>query len=156
MHKDGFKDAAVIGVVMRERIFVESAPDNLDPDRLKKRLTVEDCGAIVSFTGITRGSDNGENVLYLEFDSWEEKLKETLYELSEEAINKFNVKSIAISHRTGLVKPTENIVSIHVASAHRKEAFEGCSWLIDELKNQAPIWKKEVKPSGSSWKSGLG
>jgi molybdopterin synthase catalytic subunit len=54
------------------------------------------------------------------------------------------------------VGPGENIVAIHVASPHRKEAFEGCSWLIDELKRQAPLWKKEVKPSGASWKAGLG
>ena len=76
--------------------------------------------------------------------------------LAEQAIDRFGLKSVAMAHRTGSVGPGENIVAIHVASPHRKEAFEGCSWLIDELKGQAPLWKKEVKPSGATWKAGLG
>jgi molybdopterin synthase catalytic subunit len=47
-------------------------------------------------------------------------------------------------------------VSIHVASPHRKEAFQACEWLIDELKKQAPLWKREVTSKGSNWKAGLG
>ena len=92
----------------------------------------------------------------MEFDAWQDKLSETLHGLAEQAIDRFGLKSVAMAHRTGSVGPGENIVAIHVASPHRKEAFEGCSWLIDELKGQAPLWKKEVKPSGATWKAGLG
>tara|TARA_B100001248_G_scaffold168720_1_gene127803 strand:- start:926 stop:1351 length:426 start_codon:yes stop_codon:yes gene_type:complete len=141
---------------MQERIYILEAPDSLDVDLLRSKLLTEDCGAIVSFVGITRGYDDGEEVLRLEFDAWQEKLSETLRLLSEEAIEKFELKSVAIAHRTGSVGPGENIVAIHVSSPHRKEAFAGCSWLIDELKRQAPLWKKEVKPSGETWKAGLG
>ena len=156
MDKDGFKDAAVLGYNMQGEVFVQEAPKSLDVDALRNQLDTEGCGAIVSFIGITRGYDGGEEVLRLEFDSWQEKLSETLYSIAEEAISKFSLRSIAMAHRTGNVGPGENIVAIHVASPHRKEAFEGCSWLIDELKRQAPLWKKEVKPSGASWKAGLG
>ena len=52
--------------------------------------------------------------------------------------------------------PQEPIVAIHVGSPHRKEAFQACEWLIDELKKQAPIWKKEVTSEGETWKEGLG
>ena len=156
MDKDGFKDAASLGYNMQGRIFIQEAPDNLDVDDLRTNLNTEGCGAIVSFVGITREIDEGEEVLRLEFDAWQEKLSVTLNSIAEDALVKFSLHSIAMAHRTGTVGPQENIVAIHVASPHRKEAFEGCSWLIDELKRQAPLWKKEVKPSGATWKAGLG
>ena len=98
----------------------------------------------------------GAGLSGLEFDAWQEKLGETLHSLAEQAVEKFSLNSVAMAHRIGSVGPGENIVSIHVASPHRKEAFEGCSWLIDELKRQAPLWKKEVRASGTEWKAGLG
>ena len=79
-----------------------------------------------------------------------------MHKLARLAIDKFGVSNVAMAHRTGSVAPEENIVSIHVASRHRKEAFAACEWLIDELKDQAPIWKKEVSKSGERWKQGLG
>ena len=141
---------------MEGQIFITEAPHTLDVDLLRSKLQTEGCGAVVSFVGITRGIDDGEEVLRLEFDAWQEKLTETLHGLAQHAITKFGLHSIAMAHRTGAVEAGENIVAIHVACPHRKEAFEGCSWLIDELKRQAPLWKKEVKPIGETWKSGLG
>ena len=141
---------------MQGHIFIQEAPKGLDVDELRSHLQTDGCGAIVSFIGITRGVDEGEEVLRLEFDAWQERLSETLQGLAEDAVAKFGLHSVAMGHRTGSVGPGENIVAIHVASPHRKEAFEGCSWLIDELKRQAPLWKKEVKPSGATWKAGLG
>ena len=141
---------------MEEDIFIQDAPNSLDINALRKQLNTEGCGAIVSFVGITREMDEGEEVLALEFDSWKEQLSSTLRTIAIAAKEKFPIKSIAMAHRTGMVGPQENIVAIFVASPHRKDAFEGCSWLIDELKSQAPLWKKEIKPSGSTWKAGLG
>lgn len=156
-HASGwFQGCGTHGAFMQGHIFIHEAPDELDVDMLRSQLETDGCGAIVSFLGITRGVDGGEEVLRLEFDAWQSKLSETLHDLAEQAITKFGLKSIAMAHRTGSVGPGENIVAIHVASPHRKEAFEGCSWLIDELKRQAPLWKKEVKPSGATWKAGLG
>ena len=151
-----FQGCGVHRGVMEGQIFITEAPHTLDVDLLRSKLQTEGCGAVVSFVGITRGIDDGEEVLRLEFDAWQEKLTETLHGLAQHAITKFGLHSIAMAHRTGAVEAGENIVAIHVACPHRKEAFEGCSWLIDELKRQAPLWKKEVKPSGETWKSGLG
>ena len=80
----------------------------------------------------------------------------TLSGIAETIKEEFGVSGIAISHRVGVVGPQENIVAIHVCSPHRKEAFLACSKIIDELKIQAPLWKKEVTESGAKWKSGLG
>ncbi|HIF46752.1 MAG TPA: molybdenum cofactor biosynthesis protein MoaE [Candidatus Poseidoniales archaeon] len=155
-HEDGFKDAALLGPIMEGKIYIGQADKELDSNTLLSKLNTEGCGAIVSFIGITRGFDQGEEVLRLEFDAWKDQLTTVLEGLAIEGIKRFNLHSVAMSHRTGSVGPGENIVAIHVASAHRKQAFEGCQWLIDELKLQAPIWKKEVKPSGETWKAGLG
>jgi len=137
-------------------ILIEDAPESLDSDSLRSKMNAEGCGSIVSFLGLTRGIDDGVEVHHLEFDAWSEKLPEVLHGLATEAMTRFGVQSIAMSHRTGVVMPGEDIVCIHVASIHRKEGFEACSWLIDELKAQAPVWKKEVRADGAHWKEGLG
>lgn len=141
---------------MAGNVVIEAAPDALDAEALRQRLDVSGCGSIVSFVGITRDSDDGEEVIALEFEAWQEKLSATLQSLAKSAITEFGVHGVAMAHRTGQVLAGENIVAIHVASAHRKEGFAACSWLIDELKASAPLWKKEVKASGETWKSGLG
>jgi len=138
------------------RVVIVPAPHSLDSEVVKNALSLDGCGSIVSFLGITRGDDDGVAVECLEFDAWEEKLPEVLSMLGEEAITKFSVTSVAMAHRTGKVGPSEPIVSIHVASPHRAEGFEACSWLIDELKSQAPLWKKEIRADGTIWKGGLG
>ena len=79
-----------------------------------------------------------------------------LRSIADQSISKFGVKSVVMAHRIGSVKPDENIVCIHVGSAHRSEGFSACSWLISELKKQAPLWKKEIREDGEFWKAGLG
>ena len=141
---------------MSLRVVVEEAPDVLQPDALRSKLNTEGCGAVVSFVGLTRETEGQADVLRLEFDAWQDKLTPVLRRLADEAVDRFGVLSVAMAHRTGAVGPQEPIVAIHVGSPHRKEAFQACEWLIDELKKQAPIWKKEVTTLGETWKEGLG
>jgi molybdopterin synthase catalytic subunit len=137
-------------------IFIMEAQENLDHQGLLDKLDLSGCGAVVSFLGITRGHDDGVEIYRLEFDAWQDKLGNVLHQLAVTAIEKFGIAKVAMAHRTGPVNVSENIVSIHVASPHRKQAFQACEWLIDELKIQAPIWKKEVSEHGEKWKAGLG
>ena len=143
-------------VDMAAQIIIEEALDALDENALKAKLPLDGCGAVVSFLGITRGIEGDAEVLRLEFDAWQEQLSSVLHGLAEEAIEVHKVRCVAMAHRVGSVGPEEPIVSIHVGSPHRKEAFRACEWLIDELKKQAPLWKKEVTNKGESWKAGLG
>ena len=138
----------------RVRVLIE--PERLDPERLREMLDADGCGSVVSFVGLTRGEDDGVTVERLEFDAWEGGLPGVLNELAEQALGQFGVSSVVLAHRTGSVGAGEPIVCIHVGSAHRAESFEACSWLIDELKRQAPLWKKEVRADGEVWKTGLG
>ena len=141
---------------MGRHIVIEEAPHSLDHESLRQQLETVGCGAIVSFLGITRGTEGDAQVYALEFDAWQEKLGPVLENLANQACATFGTLSVAMAHRTGRVEPQEPIVSIHVASPHRKEAFQACEWLIDELKKQAPVWKREVTSEGSTWKAGLG
>ena len=141
---------------MSGAIIVQEAPDVLQPEALRRCLDTAGCGAVVSFVGLTRETEGDADVLRLEFDAWQDKLTPVLERLAGQAIHDFGVLSVAVAHRTGAVGPQEPIVAIHVGSAHRKEAFTACEWLIDELKRQAPIWKKEVTTDGEKWKEGLG
>ncbi|MFL2976075.1 MAG: molybdenum cofactor biosynthesis protein MoaE [Candidatus Thalassarchaeaceae archaeon] len=141
---------------MGERVTVQVEHENLDPNLLLEKLMVSNSGAIVSFTGLTRGDEDGIKVYSLDFDAWEEQLPNVLRDLGKKSLIQFGVESVAIAHRVGNVGPEEPIVAIHVASRHRKEAFQACSWLIDSLKSQAPLWKKENREDGTHWKEGLG
>ena len=143
-------------ITMGDEIIIMEAPENLDHQALLGKLDLTGCGAVVSFLGITRGYDNGIEIYRLEFDAWQDKLGNVLQLLAETAIENFGISKVAMAHRIGPVKAGENIVSIHVASPHRKQAFQACEWLIGELKIQAPIWKKEVSEHGEKWKAGLG
>ena len=139
-----------------DAVIVETPRTPLDPDALRARLPVHGSGAVVSFVGLTRGVDEGVDVLRLEFDAWEEQLPAVLGSLATQAMQRHGVSAVAIAHRVGAVGPEEPIVAIHVASPHRAEAFDACRWLIDELKQQAPLWKREVTADGTRWRAGLG
>jgi len=140
----------------KEEVIIRIEEDQLDPNFLRSLLNIEGCGSVVSFVGLTRGDDNGIKVKRLEFDAWENKLNHILSDIAKTSIDKFSVKSVLVAHRIGIVEPSEPIVCIHVGSKHRAAGFEACSWLINQLKLQAPLWKKEVRSDGEIWKQGLG
>ena len=108
---------------MGRHITIQEAPDALDHEALRQQLETVGCGAIVSFLGITRGTEGDAEVYALEFDAWQEKLGPVLENLANQACDTYGALSVAMAHRTGRVEPQEAIVSIHVASPHRKEDF---------------------------------
>ncbi|RLI86276.1 MAG: molybdenum cofactor biosynthesis protein MoaE [Archaeoglobales archaeon] len=110
-----------------------------------------DVGAIVTFLGVVRGFSRGRNVFELEYEVYHEMALKTLEEIRKEAIERFNIKDVFIIHRFGRLKVGERIVLIVVGASHRKEAFEACSFCIDEIKRRVPIWKKEKTDVGEYW-----
>jgi len=137
-------------------VHIEVARRPLDVAKLRGLVDTQGCGSIVSFVGVTRGMEEGFSVKSLEFDAWGDRLPDVLRSIANQSITEFGVKSVVIAHRIGSVEPSEDIVCIHVGSAHREEGFSACSWLISELKKQAPLWKKEIREDGEFWKAGLG
>lgn len=107
----------------------------------------EDVGAIVTFLGTVRNDD----IKSMELEAYREAAIPELERISDEAIGRFHLKSADIIHRVGSLSVGDNIVLIVCTAGHRKEAFDGCSYIIEELKARAPIWKKEIKSDGHRW-----
>ncbi len=113
-------------------------------------LDAENAGGFVSFEGKVRNHADGRKVLVLEYDAYPELAISEGNSLIAEAIEKFGLVGVTVIHRTGLLALGETAVLIQVAAAHRREAFAGCEWIIDQLKFRVPIWKKETYATGES------
>lgn len=112
-------------------------------DRILNHCNDENCGAVSSFLGTTRRWTNGVETAYLEYDAYRDMALAKMHELADTAIQRWNVQRVAMVHRLGRVDIGQASVAIVVACPHRSEAIAACHWLIDELKVQVPIWKKE-------------
>ena len=107
-------------------------------------------GAIVTFIGIVR--DDG--IEYMELEAYHDVAERELAIIRDEAMKEFPLHSVDIIHRTGPLRVGDNIVLIVVSAGHRKEAFLGCEYIIDRLKQTVPIWKKELLKDGERWVEG--
>jgi molybdopterin synthase catalytic subunit len=111
-------------------------------------------GAVVTFSGVVReflSEGTSENLLHgIELECYEPMTYRYLEEISQKAQSRWGLSHIYIVHRIGFLKLNEAIVFVGVSSAHRHQAFEGCCFLMDQLKAFAPFWKKEVLLSGAS------
>ncbi|MBA7541008.1 Molybdopterin synthase catalytic subunit [subsurface metagenome] len=115
--------------------------EDFSMDELVKKLKKPEMGAIVTFLGVVRD----EGIRGMEVDVYDEMADEELAKLERDALEKFEVEAVEIVHRKGSLKVGENIVVILVGAKHRKDAFMACEYLIDELKERVPIWKKELE-----------
>ena len=111
-------------------------------------------GAVCVFDGIVRDHTRGRRTLYLDYEAYREMALEQMRGLAAEAATRFGVRDVAVVHRLGRLMVGETSVLVVVASAHRGAAFDACRWLIDTLKEQVPIWKKEVFVDGAVWGAG--
>jgi molybdopterin synthase catalytic subunit len=100
-----------------------------------------DIGAIVTFTGLCRSEDG--RLSALELEHYPGMAEAEIRRIAFEALQRWPITAITAIHRTGLVRPGENIVAVIAASAHRDAAFHAASFLMDFLKTNVPFWKRE-------------
>lgn len=109
-------------------------------------------GAVVSFLGIARArASNGEKVERLVLDFHPRLTLRSLEEIAAAARERFDISSLRIVHRRGIVAPGETIVFVAAAAAHRRAAFEAADYVMDRLKTDAVFWKREDTRGGSHW-----
>ena len=108
-------------------------------------------GGIGTFLGCARDFSEGREVSEISFDAYGTMALSEMNLLRTDAIEKFGLLDARIVHRIGTVKSGDNIVFIAAGAEHRVAALEACRWMIDELKQRVPIWKKELTPAGESW-----
>ncbi len=111
-------------------------------------------GAVAIFDGIVRNHSRGRRTLYLDYTAYEPMALRQMEQLAQQALASFAVREVRIVHRLGRLQIGETSVCIVVASAHRAAAFDACRWLIDTLKKQVPIWKREYFEDGAVWADG--
>jgi molybdopterin synthase catalytic subunit len=110
-----------------------------------------DIGAVVSFSGICRGSENGEPIAALTLEHYPGMAEAEIGRHADEALSRWPLQGLTIIHRFGRIAPGENIVLVVTASSHRQAAFEAAEFLMDYLKTNAPFWKREESEKGTSW-----
>ena len=112
-------------------------------------------GAIATFTGTTRDTNNGRNVERLEYEAYADMAVAEFEKIAARVRERWDVRGVAIVHRVGVVPIGETSVAIAVSAPHRAEAIKACHFAIDRLKIVAPIWKKEHFEGGEVWIASL-
>lgn len=110
-----------------------------------------DVGAVVSFTGICRGTEGSAPIAALTLEHYPGMAEAEIKRHADEAIARWPLQGLTIIHRFGRIAPGENIVLVVTASSHRQAAFEAAEFLMDYLKTNAPFWKQEESARGTSW-----
>ena len=110
-----------------------------------------DVGAVVTFSGICRGSENGASVAALTLEHYPGMAEAEIARHADTALSRWPLTGIRIVHRVGRITPGENIVLVVTASQHRQAAFEAAEFLMDYLKANAPFWKRVEGSDGASW-----
>lgn len=117
----------------------------------RMRLSRPDIGAVVAFVGQVRDVNNGHPVAAMTLEHYPGMTEKALQAIVDEAKSRWNIMDALVIHRVGALQPTDQIVLVVVAGAHRGEAFAGCEFIMDYLKTAAPFWKKESTPQGEHW-----
>ena len=136
---------------MNEPVRIQTEDFSQDEEINALRSTSKRMGGIGTFLGCARDFSEGREVSEISFDAYGPMALSEMNILRDEAIEKFGLLDARIVHRIGAVRGGDNIVFIAAGAEHRAPALEACRWLIDELKERVPIWKKEVTPQGDSW-----
>lgn len=138
-----------------QRVRVAVGPDPIDLAGLIGEVGRPDAGATVLFTGTVRDHSEGKmGVTHLEYEVYSEMVEPKIAEIVDMARERWPILSASVEHRSGTVNVGEASVAVAVSAAHRDDAFDAARYVIDELKEHAPIWKKEFWPGGSEWSKG--
>lgn len=137
-----------------ERFEISAEP--LDVGALQARVLHPGCGAVVLFTGTTRDTNRGQDVVRLDYEAFHAMAGPEMARIFAECRARFGdggqrrLRMLCV-HRTGTVEVGEPSVVIAVASPHRDAAFAAARFLIDTLKERLPVWKKEIYADGQHW-----
>ena len=137
-----------------EMDWIELQDQALEAAKAIAFVTDAGSGGIAVFLGTTRSQtqDSGQTLAALDYQAYPQMALSQMQSLARGARQRWPIRKLAILHRTGRVLLAEPSVVIGVSTPHRAEAFEACRWIIDSLKKDVAIWKKEVWQDGSgSW-----
>jgi len=108
-------------------------------------------GATASFVGTMRDLNEGDEVTAMTLEHYPGMTEQYIDKILEQANQEWKILDALVIHRTGSLLPNDPIVLVAVWSAHRADAFSACRFIMEELKSNAPFWKKEQLHEGSRW-----
>lgn len=138
---------------MTANVTIRIQQSDFDVAREISALTAgrSDIGAVVSFTGVCRGSEDGTAIAALTLEHYPGMAETEITRHAETAMSRWPLGGITVIHRVGRITPGENIVLVVTASKHRQAAFEAAEFLMDYLKANAPFWKRVDGADGAGW-----
>lgn len=107
-------------------------------------------GAVAVFVGTVRERSDGAEVATMELEHYPGMTEASIEAMIDAAVARFGLRGARVVHRVGVLAAREQIVLVAVSAPHRQAAFDGCAFLMDYLKTQAPFWKKETGPDGAA------
>ncbi len=133
-------------------MIIEVQENDFDMAAINRQLlgSRSDVGAIATFIGLVRDLPDTP-LQHMTLEHYPGMTEKSLESIIEKASERWEVANCAIIHRVGELKPADQIVMVSVLSAHRKDAFAACEFIMDYLKTEAPFWKKETNTQGSTW-----
>lgn len=134
---------------MTVRVQTEDFDVGLEINQLRQAR--KDIGAVVSFVGLVRDLNEGDDVTQLTLEHYPGMTEKSLSSIINQAKTRWNILDTLIVHRVGTLQPSDQIVLVVVSSAHRGDAFSACEFMMDYLKTEAPFWKKEANSKGEYW-----
>ena len=133
---------------------VRVTEEPFDLNEALSHLLVPEAGGYVFFLGKVRNENHGRRVKKLVYEAYPEMAEAEMGRIRKEALERFPILDMLIWHRYGELEVGQDTILIIASGKHRKEAFEACSWAIDEVKKRVPVWKKEVTDEGTFWIEG--
>lgn len=128
---------------------IEICSQPIDTQAVLESVSSELAGASVLFVGTTRKFTRGRETLTLDYECYEAMAIKKMESLRDQAMEKWDIKACSIVHRIGQVGLKEASIAVAVSTSHRKDAFDAAEWLIDILKVEVPIWKREHWADGT-------
>jgi molybdopterin synthase catalytic subunit len=123
---------------------------SLDPAPLVAFVQTPADGAVVTFAGVARNHFGGRSTAFLAYEAYAEMARPVLAQIAEEARARWPIGRVAVHHRVGKLEIGETAVLVVVASPHRQEAFQAAAYIMDRIKEIAPIWKREHWADGDT------
>ena len=133
------------------RASIQTADFDLSTELAALRAHDRRVGAVCSFVGTVRDRNDGLSISSMELEHYPGMTEKAIEAMIDEACARFDIFGVRVIHRVGLLQPLDQVVMVAVTSAHRGESFRACEFLMDDLKTQAPFWKKEETPDGVRW-----
>jgi len=138
---------------MSARLSVAVQTEDFDLRHEHQHLVQRDhgIGAVVAFIGMVRDLNLADDVVALELEHYPGITEKSLMNIVQQAESRWSLQAARVVHRVGKMYPGDQIVLVLTASAHRGDAYEANTFIMDYLKTEAPFWKKEWTPEGPRW-----